>query len=311
MIFTPEQVQEILKVIEYHHLFVISTNFGASALTEEDRNLLRLYGVDLTALEATMPAYDQMYLLGLLSSILKDEDVKTLNYSDFQKYINTGQYRPLSPLEKSELDVAKRATYTHLKGLKDRAKSDVEHRIIDAERVTRLQYEEAVSEGMIQGVQERKSVGAIISDLGHKVGEWQHDWGRIVETEMNNIFQLGRAREIENKRGLDAQVYKQVYPQACRHCINLYLTAGIGSKPRVFKLKELIANGTNIGLKVADWKPTLGSIHPFCRCCLYEVLPGHVWNEEKNKFELPTVWQRRVERKSKVKITVGDKIFYR
>lgn len=310
MIFTPEQVQEILKIIDYHHLFIISTNFGAGVLSDEDKALLELYGVDIAALEASMPTYDQMYLLGLLSSILKDEDMKTIDYADFKKYISTGQYRPLSAFEKIELDIAKRQTYTHLKGIKNRAMTDMEGLIIETDREFRVKYDAAIAEGMEKGVAERKAVGQIISDLGHKVEEWQHDWGRIVETEMNNIFQLGRAREIENKRGLDALVYKQVYPQACRHCINLYLTQGIGSKPKVYTLRELIANGMNIGRRVAEWKPIIGSTHPFCRCCLYEVLPGHVWNDEKGIFELPTNWVRRVERKSKVKISVGDKTFY-
>ena len=41
-----------------------------------------------------------------------------------------------------------------------------------------------------------------------------------------------------------------------------------GVTPKVFKLSELIGNGTNYGKKQADWVATLGIIHPYCQCTL-------------------------------------------
>jgi hypothetical protein len=309
MTFNKPQVQEILNIIEFHHLFVISTNFGTQMLSEEDKSLLTLFGVDIDVLSKAMPVYDQMYIFGILSAILKENDVKSLDFSDFKEYINRGQYRPLSNGEQFQLDISKRQTYTHLKGLKDRAKTFVESTIIEEERISRSKYEEAIKQGISQGVQDRKSVSSIVSDIGHQLKEWQHDWGRIVETECNNILQLGRAQEIEAKRGKDALVYKTTFPMVCRHCLKLYTTNGVGSKPRLFKLSDLLRNGTNVGKKVVDWLPVVGSTHPYCRCCLYDLLPGHEWNEETKKFELLKNWVRKVERLSKVRITVGDKTF--
>lgn len=308
MIFTPIQIQEILTIIEFHHLFVISTNYGVDVLSEQDKSILSNFGVNLRELEAIIPEYDKLYLFGILSSILQENQVKTLDYNDFKLYIERGQYRPLSKSEKYQLEIAKRQSYSHLKGLKERAKQDVENIILERERISREEYENAVKEGLKSQVVDRKSVSQIVSDIGHKLGEWQHDWGRIVETEGNNIFQLGRAQEIEEKRGKDALVYKTVYPGACRHCIEKYLTNGIGSKPKLFKLSDLIKNGTNIGRKVKDWLAVLFSMHPFCRCMLMDLLPGHEWNEETGKFELSKNWTRKVERKSKVIITIGDKV---
>ena len=134
--------------------------------------------------------------------------------------------------------------------------------------------------------------------------------GTYSETEMQNIYQTGVAQQIMKEQGADALVYKEVFSGACQHCIKFYTTAGIGSKPRIFKLIDLINNGDNIGRKVKDWKPVLNSVHPFCRCDLREVPKGMIWNDETHSFEPPKEpYKRQVERKSKVKIYVGDKMF--
>ena len=41
MIFTQEQTQEILNIIDFHHLFVIATNFGSQVLTDDDVSVIR------------------------------------------------------------------------------------------------------------------------------------------------------------------------------------------------------------------------------------------------------------------------------
>jgi hypothetical protein len=58
----------------------------------------------------------------------------------------------------------------------------------------------------------------------------------------------------------------------CKKCHGLYLN--VNGTPKVFKMSELIANGSNYGKKAADWKPCLTSLHPNCRCLLSEVSPG-------------------------------------
>jgi hypothetical protein len=303
MIFTESQIQEILSVIEYHHTFTAATSLGVDVLTEDDIALLKAHGIDISLLKQEMSVFDQMYYFGRLSGILRDDMTAFLGFGDFMKFIKEGQYIPLSIREKFELEIAKKQTYTHLKGLKAKVRGDVEASVLRAE------YEAAIKEGLISGVEKRKSVGSIVSDIGHKIDDWKHDWGRIVETEMNNIFLMGKAAEFSEKYGPDVLVYKEVYEKACRHCIEKYLTNGLGSKPRLFKLSDLIKNGTNIGKKVIKWLATLTSLHPYCRCYLKVVPPRYAWNEETGRFELPKTIEHRVERKSKVKVTVGDKHF--
>ena len=308
MLFNKVQLDEILSILDYHFLFVISTNFGESLLSKNEINELDKFGLKLPKRSFFDVPYNKMYLLGKLTSILSDEQARSLDYEDFLKYIKRGQYQPLSKLEQSQLEIARRKTYVYLKGLKQKAHNTLESIVLNQESLSRQQYETAIKEETVRGIKERKSLQSIVSDLGHRTNEWGHDWARIVDTEMNNIFQEGRAQSFKEKEE-DPLVYKQVYEGACRHCIRLYLTAGLGSKPVVFKLSKLEANGTNIGKKVQDWKATLQGVHPYCRCHLYHIPKGYVWNEEKQIFTVPEKFDRKVERKSKIKITVGDKTF--
>ncbi len=308
MILTRNQIEELLNIIEFHFLHTMTISFGADVLNEQERALLESFGVDLAPYLTDNVPYNKMYLLGKLTSILSQNDAMRLSYNDFLYHVKHGQYFPLTKREKFELEIAKRKTYTHLKGLKNNAKEQFENILLEDERITREQYETAVKEEINESVLKRKSTQSVVSSLGNRLGVWGHDWNRIVDTEMNNIFQKGRAEELKEKHG-DPLVYKDVYEGACRHCIKAYLTNGLGSKPKIFKLSELEANGTNIGRKVADWKPVLGGMHPFCRCTLNYVPDGYTWNEEKKMFEIPDDFKRKVNRKSNVYVHVGKKKF--
>ena len=301
--FTTQEIDKIVSVIGYHYSMLIFTSLGEEALTDSDRLLLESYGVDVEKLKEEFPPYMQMFMLGRLTAILNDRQVKQLDKKDFDKYLERGQFIPLSEREREEYRVSREMTYGHLKGLANKVTTEARDIILEENK------KQIISEEISQGVKDRLSIDSIVSNLGHRTGEWDRDWKRIVVTEMQNIYNQGRASEIARKYGNEALVWKDVFPGACRHCIQLYLTNGIGSAPRVFKLNDLVANGNNLNLKVADWKAIVGTTHPYCRCNLRVKFLGQVWNEIKEVFEYGLDRVRKVERKSKIKITVGDKEF--
>ena len=119
----------------------------------------------------------------------------------------------------------------------------------------------------------------------------------------HEAFNTGRVASIKRK---NSQVYFDVFPGSCTKCIQLYLTAGVGSAPKVFEIETLMNNGSNVGLKKEDWKPTVGPIHPHCRCTANEVPEGYVWDEQTQSFTQPKQ-ERKVQRASKVTVTVNNK----
>jgi hypothetical protein len=311
MILSPSQIEKMLNVISKNVLLYISMNLGEAVLSEVDRTTLLAAGVDLAGLGKSLPPYFKMYLLGRLTQTIGEYNSARLKYKDFEEYLRKEQFQPLTPFEEIQYMLARHATYGHLKHLEHRMRIDSEGALM--QELTRAEYEGVIKEKIATGVQQRKSIGAVISDIGHYTGDWAKDLGRIVETEMNNIFQRGRAVQIaEKNRGKDPWVYKDVYEGACRHCIALYLTHGLGSEPRLFRLSQLMANGTNIGVPVARWKGVIGSTHPWCRCNLRE-LPEHmIWSKEKKHFIFDAEGLRRAEAalglKGKIKITIGDEV---
>jgi hypothetical protein len=311
MIFSPRQIERILQQISKNMLLYISVNLGEAVLSEVDRALLTSLGLDVLGLGGAFPRYYKMYILGRLTQVIGDANSNRLTINDFEEYLRRGQFQPLTPFEEVQYMLARQATYGHLKNLEHRMRTDVETDIMTV--ISRSEYEGIIKEEIEIGIRDRKSLASIISDIGHRTTDWTKDLGRIVDTEMNNIFQRGRAVRIsEVNRGKDPLVYKDVFEGACRHCIHLYLTSGLGSAPRVFHLSELMANGTNIGRKVQDWKPTIGGVHPWCRCNLRHIDDYTVWDKKTKTFVYDKEELKRREAalgmKGKIKITIGNKV---
>jgi len=310
MIFTKTQIDNILNIIDKNTIIYGAVNVGVDQLSPYDKFILESYGIDIEKLQEDFPLFQQPFYFGRLTQILGDKNAKKLTYDDFLSYLTKGQYIPLNNIEKVMLESAKQRSYSHIKGLGEKQKDSVRNILNNEDQRKRSKYEKTIREEVERGIKDRDSLSNIANNISKRTGDWQRDMGRIIDTEMNTIMQEGRAAQVKREEGTEAKVYKTVYPLACRHCIRLYLTQGIGSKPKVFTLKELEANGTNINVKVADWKPTIGSTHPWCRCNLYRVFPGQVWDEEKEMFVYPEKTERKVEITKKDKITVGDKVFY-
>jgi hypothetical protein len=307
MILNPKQIEEILRLIEFNHTLFIGQNLGVDILSPDDKKLLNRYGIKIDDLRKDFSPYDKQYYFGRLSAALGDKNAKKLSYNDFFKYIRKGQYIPLNQREKDTLKLAKQRSYAHLKNLESRTVLTTSGIISQNSLKFREQFEKVAKKSIERAVLERDTISSVVSEIGNATGDWTRDLGRIAATEMQTVYEEGRAMEIERRGGADALVYKEVYPQACRFCISFYTTSGIGSPPKLFTLSELRANGSNIGRKQKDWLPVLGTVHPFCRCQLHTKPDGYVWDQSKQMFVPPAIDKNKP--KKGIKITVGDKVY--
>lgn len=307
MVFNQDQIKELLDIISFTHTLFIVDNVGVDPLTEDDRTLLRKFKIDPDKFDKSKyTPFQAAYLFGKLSQLLGDKNAKKLNYNDLKKYVRNLQYEPLSEDEQYAYRIAQQRTYGHIKDLENRVKQTVNGIVVESSSKIRADYEKLISKEIKRAVKERQVAADIVSSIGNKTQDWGRDLGRIAETELQAVYELGRAEQIAKQSGWDAKVYKDVFAGACRHCIRLFLTAGIGSKPKIFELKELIANGSNVGKKVDDWNPTVPPIHPFCRCLLVQVPNNRVWDDKEKRFKLIN---KKRDVIYGVKITVGDKVF--
>lgn len=290
MIFNNEQIQEILSLVDFRFADLVWKIFGPSHLTSQDKENLKKHGIDPGSLVKKIPPYWANWMFGLLSGKLSDYQAKQISYKDLLDYLARRQYETPSKREIEEYEMACNRTYGYLKGLGDKMKKDISSYISDSELRMRMEQERTIKEGIKRGIVERDTTKLIAAKISNQLNDWSRDWNRIVETEYQGVFNMGRVQSyMREGDGPNTLIYFDVYPAACRHCIRLYLTAGIGSEPKLFTAEELIGNGTNIGRRVADWKPTIiTAVHPFCYDDKVEVLTNKGWKffKDLDKTEL-------------------------
>lgn len=141
------------------------------------------------------------------------------------------------------------------------------------------------------------------------VGGELSKWKALCHTELWNANLYGQAIAIieSEDTGMDTYVYKVVEETACKYCKKHYLDeSGV---PKVFKLRDLIANGSNDNKPARDWKPVLGTMHTNCMCILKvpkkgdEVPENHI--QKSDKLTDRTVDKSKLTYVKKIVVTNG------
>lgn len=310
LLFTYTEIEELMGIIDRYQTLFITTNIGTNFLTEKEKRILRDSGVDIDRYK--IGTVEEAFGFGMLAAAISDDRVKKMKYNDFKKFVKSKNFIPLNYRERQTLEYLKYQTFTDVKGLGSKIKSELSSKIVEQERILQSKFKESVRQSAISTVQMRGSVRDMISELGERTDRWDIDLGRIAEYTLHNAYEEGRACQLEREYGGDVVVYKDVYPGACKHCIKHYLTAGIGSQPKLFKLSELRANGSNIGRKTEDWKATLGPMHPHCRCTINELPQNYTWDEDKKKFAYSSknIQNPKVKGRSKISVKIGTEEYF-
>jgi len=276
IILTKAQLDEIRKLITDHHLAFFVNALGGSDIVSK-QVLERLKSLGLVVDPKDMLVGDAL-LFGHLVDELKKEgrDVQSMGYDEFKHLASKKRGPdPLSPREKATLKAARANVYTHLKGLGNTIDAKTGEVIIEGDKKLRATLETKVKQKIALGLEKRKTIKQIALKLGEETGDYARDWTRIAYTESNNCFMEGKVAEIKSRAplGYEPMVYKITRHDACDECKRAY-TEKDGVTPKVFKLSEMLAFGTNVGRKHGDRKAVTGSQHPWCSCVLQELQPG-------------------------------------
>lgn len=307
---TPDQIQRIADILNNRVSVFVGKAYGQEFLSTQQKEQLQRLGIDLDKMYKlhTDPFFLQ-YQLGMMSQVFSKLELNKYTFPQFIDALRRGEYVKLSQRELSTLNSVKMQSLADIRSFQGAIFSDVNNLINQADKKNRSAYEKVIRRELRSGLAKRQSYKEIAQELGNKTGDWARRWDRIVQYQGHLAFQEGKAAVIERKfPDKDPEVYKTVYPGACKHCIKAYLTEGLGSEPKIFNLSELKANGTNIGRKVEDWLPVLGPMHPFCRCDLFYVESGQEWDNKAKKFVYPK--DKPIQptlKRSKVKMIIGEK----
>lgn len=168
----------------------------------------------------------------------------------------------------------------------------------------------------------------LASDFGHYTKNWGIDWDWIAHHILCDFYNYRQATTILNMFGPNSLVIKQVEENASPICRKLYLTDpnNINSEPKVFKLSDLLTNGSNAGKAESDFKPVVGvtdfgyyEYHPYedleeekevahyyDNSSISSKPSGSIWDEDKReyKFEVKPLTERHQRIRDMIKVTV-------
>jgi len=305
MYLTPNQINELLGILERQHIIFLAENVGKDILSSEDTRILKKHGIDVEKLPK-IGKIEQAYRFGMLADALGSKAAKGLSYAKFAEMLEAGRFFPLTAAEKASLDIVKLQSYKDIKGLGNRISGDLTQTFIEVDKKQREKYTQIIRDEATKAIANRDGVRELSSRLKKKTKDWARDFDRIADYIMHDAFSRGKADLIEKRRGKGALVYMEVLPNACKKCKELYTKNG--REPIVFPLKYILNNGSNIGKKQKDWKPVVPPLHPWCRCEMFEKPEGYDYDPDTGMFtKVKENYKSPVGRESKVKIFVNDK----
>lgn len=79
-----------------------------------------------------------------------------------------------------------------------------------------MEQERTIKEGVKRGIVERDTTKLIAAKISNQLNDWSRDWNRIVETEYQGVFNMGRVQSyMREGDGSNTLIYFDVYPGAC------------------------------------------------------------------------------------------------
>jgi len=305
---TPNKIEELFRIIEKQRIVFVATHVGDSYLTTSEKRKLSGLGIDASKLYSKGRDFMlHQFYFGLISDAV-GQDAKNISYDQLKAHMQSADYIPLTKPQKYSLESIKNQFLGDITGKQNEIFSDLNNIINTSTASTTRKRQEEVIRGEIErGFISKQTYNETSREIARKTGDWSRNFGRVVEFVSHAAFNEGRASAYELDGGDETYMYFNVFPRACKHCIRLYLTNGIGSKPIVFKLSTLRSYGNNIGRKVAEWKASLFGVHPFCRCSVSRWQKGFEWDDKKKMF----VRKRKIviEGREPIPVKIGGKTY--
>lgn len=303
-----KQIKELLDIIKGHFMAFVHNTVSPSEVDPAD--IIELKRKKIIPQNVSLKNYPRdAYEFGRLVEIIKDnKKIKSMDYDKFKSYVFSNPI-PLTHSEELAVDYASRNAATYITSLRDKTlnnvsqiiqkyNSSIRNQISDLEPHQQEWFREkktidpkkraAIRDKVVDSIRNRTTVKELTSELYNMFDGQGVDFQRIAYTEKNEALCQGKRDEIkrfEKHTKKRTRVFKRPAPDACPHCKKHYLRDD-GVTPKLFWLSELEGNGTNVGRKVADWKPVVGSMHPWCQCTGPYVMPDGFDFDEHGEIKI-------------------------
>ena len=262
---TKAQVKKLQELIRERYLTFTWDALGDGALSPTELEILKRKGI---IRESVRELSGDAHAFGKIAALFARDAARKLTYKEVEAIAK--KMAPTTAVERKAIEYARDHAGTHIRGIMDDTIKDATAAIARRSDAALR----AVREGVSDSIKNRETISELKTVLYDAIDSRGRDWQRVAHTEINTSIQNAIYGEIREKsdEGPNQLVFKRPNPDACAHCKRVYLKAD-GVTPRIFKLSDL--QDTNVGLKAKDWKPTIGSVHPWCNCQLSIVTDGH------------------------------------
>jgi hypothetical protein len=335
-VLTPLQRRKIGQAIRDGHLAFLAEMFGPTAIDPEDYDRLRAAGKirseKLLPQDAALAAHhlgsiageEQSSALAAMREEAKREHVAAvhempataaarvfdvekpplLTPDDFWRQLRDDP-QVIMEAEREAVALLRDRIGQHVRGLGNKLDAATGHILVDADDQLRRRRLTRVQREVSRGVEERASAQEVAQRIREATQDLRRDWLRTAHTEMHNAVEEAKAIVLAHRHpSRDPRVFKRPRPDACAFCKLLYLKPD-GVTPRVFRLSELLANGSNVGRRAGrptrsggsrtQWKAVIGAMHPFCKCELFVIPDGMGFNDRGEMVYVGTMKSIEVE----------------
>lgn len=259
---TRTQLREVRKIITKHMKMLESKLIGG--LFPKNKKMSKEKDIIKTA-----------FMYGQLSQ-KTGKDLSKVPLKELKEMMNN---TPLSKVESLAMDQCKIKTQEALNSLTQKVTSSAIALIIQSDLGVTPKIDEKADELLVT------PHNKLVQVLRDSTQDYARDWDRIVQTDVWYAKTRGEVQSILDgtsvftSKGMETEVFMRPSPTCCKKCAQVYLESDRVT-PRVFKLRDLIANGTNYGKKQADWLPTLPPLHLYCQCT-FNIKPPDTYFDEK------------------------------
>jgi hypothetical protein len=300
MTFSIKQIQQMMEIIKINQAVFIAGQIGFEYLSTDEKNLLKKIGLTDKTFKLGISDIDKSYYFGMMSFLLEEGDSYKTTEKEFDVWYKDKLKKKSKSISKDVgLKHLKDRAYVDLSGLGNKVSTKISNTILTVNQRERNKIKDKVKTKTIEAFEENKTQQWLASELKAITEDWARDFSRIANYTLQEAYGVGRAAQIQEDYGDEAEVYKQTFPGVCKHCLKNY--GAPGEKPKIYKLEELKANGDNIGRP--EQIPVVGPAHPWARSILHVIPKGAVWSDEQKRFVIVRD-TKGVKRTSKVKITI-------
>ncbi len=268
MVLKKSVIEKIKGIIEKHHASFLVGMLGHKVLTATQLRKLKEAGIDVSNKESFI---ENLYHHNYLNEHGSAEAPTSVQEMEAQ------QEDAIMPKE-AEHDASREHLNANMQQLIEKQQQEVLSRVegIIRERNNKFKFDKARS---LLDVSKDKSLVGLKVELRDYSRDASRNWVRIVNTEVSNAVSLGSVdRIVDDNKNVDLKdvlVYRIVVNDSalCTFCRKFYRDKD--GSPKLYRMNDLLANGSNFGKKRADWLPTAMATHPSERCSqVIELKPG-------------------------------------